>query len=149
MQRFRFNLQTVLKVRRQNEKRHKQEYFDQKQKMLAERRRVEALEAEVRRAAAEARERESRYFEVVLEQAYCDYLQLQEKRIRQGRESIRRMEEELQQRLQALIQARRAVRVLEQVRERRYAEYRKENRRSEQRFFDDMAVLRHQPAEER
>jgi len=148
MRRFNFNLQTVLKVRQQTEKRQKQEYFDQKRRLHEECRRLEDLEETVRKSAAEAKERACHHFDVTLEQAYCDYLQMLQGRIRRSREIKQGLEEELKRRLAVLIQARKAVKVLEKLRERKVEAYRKDARRTEQKYFDEVALLRHQIAED-
>jgi flagellar protein FliJ len=148
MRKFAFKLQTVLKVRRQTEKRQKQEYFEYKRRLLEELRRLTHLEAQVHQAAADARLREQGCFEVAVEQAYCDYLALLQDRIRTCQATISEMQEELERRLHTLIQARRGVKILEKLRSHQIRDYRQECRRGERRFFDEMALLRRQPVGE-
>jgi len=143
MRKFSFTLEKVLSVRRAAEQRHKQEYFEHKRRRAEEQLRLELLTTEVARSTAAMRARATATFDMSLERAYFDYLQCLQGRIETCRERIQVLEQELERRLQALLHVRKAVRALERLRERRYEAYRQDQRRREQRRFDEMAVLRH------
>jgi flagellar export protein FliJ len=143
MRKFSFTLEKVLKVRRDAEKRQKQEYFEQKRRWTEECRRLEVLQTEVSSAAQAARTRASATFDVALERAFCDYLQCLNGRMEQCRARIRALDQEVKRRFQALLALRKAVRALERLRDRRLAAFQLVARRREQRGFDELAVMRH------
>jgi flagellar FliJ protein len=143
MRRFEFGLKTVLKVRRSTEERLKQEYANQTRRLNEEYRKLETLSAQVLASEEEARAAQSNQVDLALERAYCDYLQTLERRLTKTRERIVLLESELKRQQAVLLQARRAVKVLEKLRERRWAEYHKKSQQQEQKNLDDLTMMRH------
>jgi flagellar FliJ protein len=143
MRRFEFGLKTVLKVRRSTEERLKQEYANQTRRLNEEYRKLETLSAQVLASEEEARAAQSNQVDLALERAYCEYLQSLERRLAKTRERIVLLETELKRQQAVLLQARRAVKVLEKLRERRWAEYHKKSQQQEQKNLDDLTMMRH------
>jgi len=143
MRRFEFGLKTVLKVRRSTEERLKQEYANQTRRLNEEYRKLETLSAQVLASEEEARAAQSNQVGLALERAYCEYLQSLERRLAKTRERIVLLETELKRQQAVLLQARRAVKVLEKLRERRWAEYHKKSQQQEQKNLDDLTMMRH------
>lgn len=143
MRRFEFGLKNVLKVRQTTEERLKQEYAQQTRRLADEYRKLETLSAQILASEKETRAARSGGLDINLERRYFEYLQALERRLLKNRAQIAVLETELKRQQGVLLQARRAVKVLEKLRERRWAEYAKKARRQEQKSLDDLTLMRH------
>jgi flagellar FliJ protein len=149
MRKFHFSLTTVLKVRQQAEKRTKQEYLDQKKSLQFEMQHLETLLTALSQCESEARPADNEFLDLVLARAQRNYLALLEKKILKTRERIRWLEEDLTRLQIAWMEAQKAVKVLERLKERKYADYRKNAQQQEQKFIDDISSIRHQATQQR
>lgn len=143
MRKFRFTLQTLLRIRRRLEKRCQQEYADQKF-------RVETHQDHLARSRSELLEREIQArlpapgaVDLAIKRAFTDYQTRLREQIAKDQAKLVFLEEELKKRQQALARAARAVKVLEKLKFRRYQEHRLEGNRLEQNRLDEVAVIRH------
>jgi flagellar protein FliJ len=143
MRRFDFGLKNVLKVRQSTEERLKEEYAHQTRCLAEEYRKLEALTAQARSAEGEARAAQAGQVDLSLERSYFEYLQALERRLAKAQDRIALLETERLRQQAVLLQARRAVKVLEKLRERRWAEYHKKSLRQEQKNLDDLSLMRH------
>lgn len=148
MRKFHFGLVTVLKVRQQAEKRARQEFLDQKKRLAEEIRHLEVLLTTLSQCESDARPRDNEFLDVVLVKAQRNYLQLLEGKILKSRDAIRWLETDVQRLQRAWVQAQKAVKVLERLKARRYAEYQKHAQQQEQKLLDDMSLIRHQASQE-
>jgi flagellar FliJ protein len=129
-------------MRQTTEDRIKQEYADQSLRLTEEYRKLEDLIVQMTQSEAGARKAQNGCVDVSLEQAYGQYLLTLEQRIQKTKERITVMETELKRQQDALIQARKTVKVLEKLRERRWAEYHKASERQEVKSMDDLTMMR-------
>lgn len=143
MRRFEFGLKTVLKVRQSTEERLKQEFAQQARQLSEEYRNLEKLSAQILASEKQVRASQGGAVDLNLERAYFEYLQALERRLSKSRERIQLMEAELRRQQEILLQARRAVKVLEKLREKRWAEYHKKIQRQEQKNADELTMMRH------
>jgi flagellar FliJ protein len=142
MRRFEFGLKNLLKVRQTTEDRLKQEYALQSRRLADEYRKLEILLAQILASEGDARAAQAGAVDINLERTYFEYLQALERRLIKTRAHIAGLEADLQRQQGALLQARRAVKVLEKLRERRWAEYAKKTQRQEQKSLDDLTMMR-------
>jgi flagellar FliJ protein len=148
MRRFRFGLQTVLQVRQTHETRLKQELAVQSRVLTEEYQKLAALQNRIVESENEVRAQKKTQVDMSLERAYHAYLQSLDKKIKSERETILRLEIELKRQQVELIKARKAVKVLEKLRERRLEEYQKNERRQDQKDSDDLTSMRHSASSE-
>jgi flagellar export protein FliJ len=143
MQKFKFNLVTVLKVRQQIADRLRQEYWLLRRQIVESYRRLNQLLSEMQNAEAGSRGEAGRPLDLIMKKAYLDYLHIVTDRCRETRDRIRALETQAKHQHHLLMEARKGVRVLEQLQERRRLDYRKAGRRQEQKVFDEIALARH------
>ncbi len=148
MRRFRFGLQTVLQVRQSHETRLKQELAVQSRILTEEYQKLEELQKRIVDSENEARAHKQANVDMSLEQAYHAYLKSLDQKIKNEQETILRLEAELKRQQVELIKARKAVKVLEKLRERRLEEYQKHERRQDQKNSDDLTSMRHSASSE-
>lgn len=146
MKHFQFALETLLRMRRHAEERISQEFADQQRRVEEQKRKIEDMNQS--RMEAENRERAavqpSACVDLVMEQACDEYVRRLGESIRRAQAELDAMLAELERQRNVLIQAQREVKILEKLRERRYAEYLKTARRLEQGFLDEIGISHYQ-----
>jgi len=148
MQQFRFGLQTLLRIRQRMEARAKNEFSDQMRRVNKQEEYLTGLLEEQKHLEEKAKQAARVQVDVAVEKSCADYSQTLWQRIEQAGIKLEQLKTELERRREALIQAQQEVKILEKLRERRYAEYIKEVRRREQYFLDEVASTRFQAAQE-
>lgn len=134
---FKFRLASVLRLREHiKEQKHWElrELHETRRQMMAE---IDALESEL--AAESADPKQGQIFTAIELRLRADHGQSLAKRIKTTRAELAVLEEKLSEKRAELIEAMRAVKSLEQLRERHEARYRRQQHASEQRFADEIA----------
>ena len=138
--RFRFRLEPVLSVRRIEEDHEKRAFGEASRRAEEQTRRVEDIghrQVEAREAFARTRARAIHLGRLRLEEGYL--LGLARRVRREGTELIKRIHTR-EERRKEFIEARKKVRVLEQLRDRRLRDYRREVGREEQKILDETSL---------
>lgn len=147
MSKYRFRLETLEKLRIAQRDQHRAALADgfRAEQILADQRAALALEAAALREAQRAA-LASPLLDVnqlVEAQRYDMVLHAQQQLLK---DQAARLAVEVERRRLALVEADRAVRVLDKLDERRRAEHRKQQERSEHRLLDEVASTRHRPS---
>ena len=134
---FKFRLAAVLRYRQ----RLLEEKQGEMQQLHAARRRLEdeigALDAEAARSEAAMNQFVGQIISVIELRLSSDHGQLLRRRIRDKRERLAPLDEQIAAKRNELVEARRQVKSLEQLRERRASRHRKEVDIEEQKFADE------------
>lgn len=147
--RFKFNLEPALSVRRIDEDKRKRAFGEASRRVEEQARRIEAIERHqdaAREAFAKTRAGGIDITQLRLEEGWR--VGLDRRLRRESAELVKRLQVR-EERRGAFVEARKKVRVLERLRERRLAEYRREAEREEQKIIDENAVtqfVRKEPA---
>ncbi|MCM2324311.1 MAG: flagellar export protein FliJ [Oligoflexia bacterium] len=142
MKRFRFKLETVLKQRKTKEEDALRVLGAAQRAYQEQLNRKAALQAELSTAH---RRRESLGIEPVGAVAFKledDFIVGTKQRIVHAEQAIFRASKVVARALRAYLEARKATRTLELLREKEYAEYRKARAKWEQKQLDDLTVMR-------
>ena len=143
MKRFSFRLERVLELKRQVEKRKKQELAQELQQELSLQRHRRRLSSQIERYYHELRKLQRGSFKPAETQGYYSHVFFLERKRREVGTHLQRQQRQVVTKRAELVSASRERRLLESVRERRLQEYRKELKRAEAAFLDEMATTRY------
>jgi flagellar FliJ protein len=140
MRRFEFSLQKVLDYRRRREEQAIRAFAQAQAQLLHEQAVLHRLLVEREECLRRSHRRQRLTMELLdVEQTYLTTL---ERRIEAQRERVAEVEKVLEERRQALIEARRERKALERLREKHYEQWRQETLRTEQKALDELATMR-------
>ena len=136
--RFEFNLEPVLRYRRMTEDQRKRAFGEASRRVDEQARKLDGLEREEGDARAEFAGLRSGLLSPTQLRLQESYLVAMERRIRrEAAELVKRLQVREERRVE-FVEARKQVRVLERLRERRMIEYRREVEREEQKILDEV-----------
>jgi len=143
---FRFRLETVLKLRKQNEDEHKRIVADRVRQLNAARRRLAQMEYQIELEAELVRAGRVRGRIMVQDLArgrhWLTYLQ---RTLLETQDHMRTVEARLARERAELARAAKEAKVLEKLKERQRQRHQAEEKRIERRELDEMAILRFTP----
>ncbi len=142
MKRFDFKLDKVLGYRGVIEKQRKRAFAEAQRAIAAQREQIMIIEAELKKQMAELRARcvaNVDVKDVAARRLYTSYLL---SALTLANETLRSLRARLEERRRELVEASKQKKVLERVRERRFADYMYEADREEQKFIDELGTFR-------
>lgn len=142
--RFTFRLETMLKIRRQREDRHKRIVAERLRQIVAVREQLISLDRQIM-AETHAIRKGQKPGTIDLQQAirHRNWLTHLHKAILDGQARLRFLEARLAQERAALAEAAKQRRILEKLKERQYLRYRQEEERTETKVADDQTTIRY------
>lgn len=147
MQAFRFNLQILMRIRRKTEERAKNEFSQQLYGVNQQQQLLNNLLLERESTEQRAKQAAHDQIDMAIEKSCAEYSQALAYKIEEAGNSLEQLKIELARRQEAMVQAQQAVKVLDKLYERRYAEYLKEAKREENNFLDEIASQHYQTAQ--
>jgi len=143
MRKFNFNLKNVLMLRK------RQEEFAQKQLFIAEEKlkNIEELlrkiENECKLLEKELREKQKKNQKLVALQEYFFYLQSLRQSIQEHQDELLRAQNFMETKRQELGEATKKKKIMENIKDKQYEEWKETYRKLEIKLIDEMATLRH------
>lgn len=145
---FRFRLERLLEIRRVREGAAQRAHADARRAVEEAERRLSALLAEEEEGRGASRARRSGTLDLAVLRAHAEWQAGLDRRLRDARERLReRQDVELEKR-RALVEAQKAVKVLERVREKRLAEWSRARDVEERKILDEVAQVQEARARE-
>lgn len=142
MKKFKFNLETLLKVREQQENVAKQALGEAQAALQALYQQIDDLNAEGQKTELAVEQQKSRGFSAPELAASLQYLDSLRGRVALLEDDVMRANNVVQQRRQEVAKAMQERKAIENLKEKRHEEWRKEMARAEKNFLDEQATMR-------
>lgn len=137
---FRFSLQPVLEHRTTIEEQRQREFAEALTRLEAARERRRQIDGEILRCHARVREGQRSGLDFALRELFERWIGAQQQLTVEADASIRKLDDEAQRRRARLIEAVKARKVIERLRERELKDWKREEDRAELKVFDEIAV---------
>ncbi len=140
---FRFRFETLLSQRRNAEERLQKELLDARRALAAEQAALSQKKASLRKCAQEMRRRQARRFRPADLLLYAPYLERLRQEIDAQQKRVTAADRNVNRTRLALVEAMKKRKILDRLKERQHAAYRKEMARLERKFIDEVAGRHH------
>jgi flagellar FliJ protein len=138
---FRFRLENVLRYRRLIEEIKEKELASIRAQIHRQKQKIELIEKEEANIMSELRLMNQKNLDLIAIRIHQNYLSFLKRRIMYEKDVLNLLLQKEKQKLDEYIEARKNTRVLERLKERRFAQWQYEVDREEQKFLDDIGAV--------
>jgi flagellar FliJ protein len=138
---FRFRLENVLRYRKLIEEIKEKELASIRAQIHRQKQKIELLEKEHTNIINELKLMKQKTFDLSAVRIYQSYLSFLKRRIMYEKDVLALLYQKEKKKLEEYIEARKNTRVLERLKERRFAQWQYEVDREEQKFLDDIGAI--------